>query len=310
LKNRKQSFKCFGRRLVVAAEIKYFVNPFRKGKKMLKKMLFIVVLSMSVIYANAAKIGDWSFEEGEGQGTYNAVPGGLNLRLGSSDSTWQDPQWSTDGYSGNCLRFVGELGSGDGDTDILRPTSTADVSAFYTQTFTIDARINLDSIPLNTFDWYNPYTIMSFGGKDAANSNKDVFFLRVTQRSEGVGMLNGYIYSEDGVGHSFSHSADIIAGQWYNVGFSVDSTSTTDNVSLWVNGVEETKSTSAVARTDLTVNGESLVLGAMWVRSRSLNGRLDEVKFYDSVEAVPEPATFALMAGAACFGVLRRKDKK
>ncbi len=278
--------------------------------KMAKRMLLTVfAAALLVSGASAALVGDWSFEENTGQWTDNAVSGQPDLRRGSSDSAWQDPEWSTDGYSGNCFHFFGAAGRPDGETDFLRPTTAADVSSFQTDTFTIDAWIKLDAIPENTFDWYNPYTIFAFGGKDSANANKDAFFLRVTQRTtDGTGILNGYYYDENGNSKSIIHSTHLEVGQWYHVGYSHDGSTTIDNVAIWVDGVEEVSSSVYHPRTDLTINGESLVVGAMYNRSRSFNGYIDEVMFYDSVEMVPEPATLTLLV--AGLGVLLRGKKK
>jgi hypothetical protein len=235
-----------------------------------------IVLTEAVTDENQT-LGCWQFEENSGQYTYPSL-GGPTMRLGSSSSTWQDPEWSTDGYSGNCLHYISADGRPDGNIDLIRPEPTEDLSGFNTDTFTVQAWIKLDSIPENTFDYYNPYMIMSFGGKDGENLNKDVYFLRVTQRSEGVGMLNGYYYSEDGTGHSFSHPTDLVTGQWYHVAFAHDGSSDTNNTSIWVNGVEQTFSKADHPRTDLQITGESLVIGASWVRSRGFNGLIDEVK--------------------------------
>ncbi len=233
---------------------------------------------------SAVLIGDWSFEENTGQWTDNAVSGQPDLRRGSSDSAWQDPEWSSAGYSGNCFHFISAAGRPDGETDFLRPTSAADLSSFQTSTFTVEAWIKLDSIPENTFDGYNPYTIISFGGKDSANANKDAFFLRVTQRSsDGTGILNGYYYDENGTGKSTIHSAHLEVGQWYHVGYSHDGSATIYNIAIWVDGVKEVGSSANHPRTDLTINGESLVVGAMYNRARGFNGYIDEVKFYTSV---------------------------
>ena len=276
----------------------------------MRKMLLVLLLAVLLVScAGAGIVGDWSFEEGSGQWTANAVAGQPDLRRGSSDSAWQDAEWSTNGYSGNCFHFMSYEGRPDGTIDFLRPTSAGDVSAFNTTSFTIDARINLDLIPEGSFDWYNPYTIISFGGKDSTSANKDAYFLRVTKRADGVAMLNGYYYSDDGVGHSFSHSAHLVTGQWYHIGFSHDGSTTTDNTSIWVDGVEETSSSASHPRTDLTLTGESLVVGAMWTRQRGFNGLIDEMKVYDSVVPVPEPVTVALLAVGACLGTLRRSKK-
>lgn len=271
-------------------------------------MLFIILLSMMFVSnADAGLIGDWSFDEGSGQWAYNAVDGQPDLRRGSSDSTWQDPEWTTDGCSGGALQFYSAPDLPDGNLDLLRPTSTANLSAFNTSSFTIEAWIKLDAIPANTFDAYNPFTIVSFGGTEGT-LNKDAYFLRVTQRaSDSSGILNGYFYASNGTGVSIIHSAHLQVGQWYHVGYSYDSTKTTNNISIWVNGVEETASSSLLPRTDLTITGESLAVGAMWNRSRGFNGVIDELKIYNSAVAIPEPASLAIMAAAACAGLISRR---
>jgi hypothetical protein len=251
---------------------------------MTKKLLFIMIAAAAVSLTYAETIGYWPFEENSGQfaNCPPALAGALPFRLGSSGSTWQDPEWSADGYLGNCLHFMSAAGRPDGELDLIRPEPGTDVSMYNTDTFTVEAWIKLDSIPENTFDYYNPYQIVCFGGVDSESANMYAYFLRVTQRSEGVGMLNGYFYSSDGTGYSFIHSADLLVGEWYHVAFAVDGSSTTDNVSIWVNGAEEVNSAAASPRTDLAITGESLTVGSNWLRQRGFNGYIDELRISDT----------------------------
>lgn len=263
------------------------------------KRMWIAVLSAALLVSNvnAALIGDWSMNEGTGQWAYNAVEGQADLRLGTSAGTWQDPEWTTAGYSGGALHFYSAVDRPDGILDILRPTTAFDLSAFNTTSFTLEAWIKLDAIPESTFDAYNPYTILSFGGKDSTNANKDAYFLRITRRAaDGTGILNGYFFNSAGTGVSTIHSTRLEVGQWYHVGYSYDNSATANNISIWVDGVEEKASSSLLPRTDLTITGDSLVIGGMWTRTRGFNGTIDEVKIYNSAVPVPEPASLILLA--------------
>lgn len=247
------------------------------------KLLWIVSSLLWVSCVDAALVGSWSFSEGSGQWAGNDVPGGVNLRLGSSDSAWADPAWTSSGYVGNGLDFSNP--GGGATPDYLRPTSAADLSAFNTGTFTVDAWINLDSIPLSTFDSSNPYRIISFGGENGSAANKAAYFLRITRRADGAGILGGYFFDENEEGHSIIHSASLEAGTWYHVGFSHDGSAAIDNTTLWVDGVSKVSSFSAHPRTDLAIDGASLVVGAQYVaQARGFDGQIDELKIYNSVE--------------------------
>lgn len=250
-------------------------------------LISAALLIHCVSITDGKMIGYWTFEEGEGQWAYSAplVAKPLALRLGTSDTTWQDPEWSTEGYKGRCLHFASFDGNPDGNLDLLRPQSNADVNDFNTESFTIEAWIKLDAIPENTFDFYNPYTIFSFGGKDAQGANKDAYFLRITRNTDGTGILNGYYYAADDTGKSTLHSASLVPGQWYHVAYAHEN----GQISIWVNGVEESFTSVSVPRTDLAVNGDSLVVGAMWSnRNRGFNGSIDELRVSNTKLATSE----------------------
>lgn len=260
----------------------------------MKRMVLSVVFFAAGFAAcvNAALVGSWSFSEGAGQWASNNVVGGVNLRLGSSDSTWADPAWVANGYSGGGLFFSNP--GGGATPDYLRPTGTADLSAFNTNTFTIGARINLNSIPDDTFDTSNPYRIFSFAGTDGG-VKKASYFLRVTGRADGTGMLSGYFFDESGAGYSVIHSAVMTTGVWYHVGFSHDGSAETDNTTLWVDGVEKTVTHAGSPRTDLVIDGNSLVVGAQSLaQARGFDGRMDDVVFYDTVTSISEPVSLSV----------------
>ncbi len=248
---------------------------------MIKRTLLTLLLTLAVVSsAKAGTIGYWTFEENDGQYAYCApiASSAATLRLGSSGTAYQDPVWTAEGYSGSCLHFHNIVDGPDGAIDILRPESDTDVSQFSTESFTIEAWIKLDSIPISDYDYYNPYTILSFGGTDGADLNKHAYFLRINRRDNGTGLLNGYYYAADESSKSVIHSAELQVGQWYHVAFAHDASISTDNISIWVNGVEEVSSSALQPRTDLTLTGESLCVGAMWTRQRCFDGIIDEVR--------------------------------
>lgn len=248
---------------------------------MIVKLLRIILLAtMWATYTNAALIGSWSFDGGSGQWADNSVAGGVNLRFGSSDSDWADPAWTSDSCSGNAIDFEN---SHNNYADYLRPTTTADLSAYNTGTFTFGARVKVESIPLSGYDNNNPYTVMSFN--DSSGSTVS-YMVRLLRADDDHVQLNAYFYDSSGAGHNLSHTALMTTGTWYQVGFSHDGSTETSNTVLWVDGVSVSGSFSAHPRTNLTISGASLVIGALGTQRRGFDGIMDAVVFYDEVVPV------------------------
>ncbi len=279
----------------------------------MKKVILCSIIMNVVLMAHnagAATVGYWKFDEGAGQTTANEniAERDLTLRTGTSTSTYCDPIWDPQGYSGSSFRYVnGKTGSESGRDFLLG--IGANINDLKLATFTIEASIKLNSLPGSAFTTDNPYTILHL--KDSAGSY-DNYMLRVTYKDASHAKFDVLWYDYAGVLKIFTHSTAIAAGQWYNVAVAHDASSEVNNTSLWVDGVEEVFNTVNHPFADQTA--VTFCVGAMTgqYRTRSFDGWIDELRISDTAlttnELLPEPATISMLLLGSIM--LKRKRNK
>lgn len=279
----------------------------------MKTTFFLAVIVSTVLLAynaGAETVGYWKFNEGAGQTTANEniAQRDLTLRTGTSTSTYCDPAWDPQGLSGSCFKYINGATGAESGRDFLLGTG-ADISDLRLATFTIEASIKLNSLPGAAFTTDNPYTILHL--EDSAGSY-DNYMLRVLYKDATHAKFDVLWYDSAGVLKTFSHSAELAVGQWYNVAVAHDSSSTVNNTSLWVNGVEEVFNTVNHPFAEQTA--VTFCVGAMTgqYRTRSFDGWIDELRISDTAlstnQLLPEPATVSMLLLGSML--LRRKRSK
>jgi len=268
---------------------------------------------LTVSTAQGATVAHWRFDEGSGQvaASVGDVAGNYELTLGPSASAASDPIWVTPGRNGagSMLQFVNEATNTEGGRDFLIPSATSDVSGLVLSSFTLEAWINLASIP-GGFTNDSPFTIINLIGDNAGS--KTHYQLRVEAGSDAEhGKLTGLFQDAGGTLRVLSHDIELVVGEWVHVAFGRDSVA--DVSRLWVNGVAKSVNETNDPITALTslrfaVGAEVRTNG----RFRSFNGLIDDVRISDrlldtSELLVPEPASATWALAAAWALAMRRR---
>lgn len=260
----------------------------------MKNLIYAII--MTVLCTAGASFGEligmWNFSEGEGQNTYSEV-GAITMQRGTSQSTWADALWDENGLSGYCFRFVNEKGTSEDNRDFLTPLADVDVTPAISPQFTLDAWINLASIPQGFTD-NDPYYVVWAGDRENVNSNN--YFIRVDTNGTNLrnaSLLAGFYYDNAGTPtyKSFNHTTKIEPAVWYRVVFSYDPTLPSGNAKIWINGSLYTANSTFVPITT-GYTTPWLVIGAArrtGSHFRCFDGLIDQFRIYNhAVQSLSE----------------------
>ena len=204
-------------------------------------------------------VGEWSFEEGSGTTAYDSS-GNTNNGLLTNSPTWSP------GVHGKSLNLNG--------------------SSQYI------------SVPHNnsTFDVTSGLTLETWVNLNAVNANNGVFNKGSFANSQGVYNLMLYNWGSgsvptfrlngsttEGAGQLTS-ATPLTPGKWYHLA----ATYNQSQMTLYINGVNNTSNNYS---TLITTDTNPLILGGYYSSSYTLNGRMDDVRVFNSART---PAQIAL----------------
>lgn len=255
----------------------------------------ILLVSCFNVSSFAETIAMWRFEEGFGQSTVNENVGMRDLTLirgAGESSNWADPLWAQpEGKIGDyCFHFInGQVGSESG-RDYLIPAPTVDISSLRSQTFTVDVWIYLDSVPLVSDTYSNPYYILRLNDAFPTGSDTANYWLRINRDNSDPDFAllncgwNDAPYSYE----AFTYPHRLQTGVWYHVAFSHDSSKDIDDTILWVNRIPEyfTSTTEPLSQqTDpkFVIGGEYYSDPETPHVRHSFDGYIDNVRISDTV---------------------------
>ena len=261
----------------------------------MNKMLNVWVIMCLLLITSqvmAGTVGYWKFEEGSGQTTANEeiAARDLTLRRGTSTSSWADPEWTTNGISGNAMHYINVQGSSEGGRNFLLPNSGVDISLLILGTFTVEVWIKLDSVSVG-WDDNNPYYIISIG--DNGSSLEQNYYMRAVGGDNDEAELSvGWYYGDGTSFKEYKHNTKLSVDQWHHVAFSHDADATSNNTKIWLDGVEQIHNTTAhpyISQSDPQfIVGATFREGATDYRRRSFDGYIDEVRISDTMLATED----------------------
>ena len=106
----------------------------------------------------------------------------------------------------------------------------------------------------------------------------------------------------NGTSISFSSTTKLVNDTWYDIKLDYDLSLASNNVKLYINGIEDGHGTVTTAT--LAGTGTSFFWGIMAYGGQSWNGYYDNLQIN---QVIPEPATLGLLAMGALGALLRRK---
>ncbi|MBC2596385.1 LamG domain-containing protein [Ruficoccus amylovorans] len=257
----------------------------------------------------------WTFNEGSGQNLASTgTAADMTLQLGTSQTGYADPAWVTE-QGDTYLQFRTD---GSPNYNALTLASTANASALVLDTFTIEAFINLATLPASGYTTNTPYSILELINYDGSVGliNYGLRVLTTTVNDESLTTVDFFYTYDDGgttKTKSVTHNMALETDAWYYVGVTRDSDGL---ISLYINNDVVTSSNSPDTP---SLTSPTLTIGASRTSSayrRGLDGAISEVRISDVALSpdqllinIPEPSqlglgAFGLLLTLACY--LRR----
>lgn len=285
--------------------------------------LIVASMTGAATSVHAGQVAYWRFEEGAGQLAANdeAATLDLTLQLGTSQSTFADSAWTTSGFVGNALVYTPDTVTTITTGDQSSPLGTANMGALLSQTFTLEAFINLNTLPAVGFSSGTPYNVIEV--RDIGGGFEDNYRLRV--RNDGSKSVLELTYKRSGSTVTVTHTTALTAGNWYYVAASRAADKT---VKLYVGdaqndlgGTLDVVTSINSADVDLSaMTDPRLAIGAELKTTtgfqRSFDGIIDEVRISDTARTesdllfntIPEPTCLGLL-GVGAMALLGRSAR-
>jgi hypothetical protein len=258
--------------------------------------------------AHAGLILNWQLNEGTGTAVSDSSGSNFNASLVGSPAL---PTWEAVGYNGigSAIRFT----SAASDQSILATTFTG-TGITGTSARTFAAWINVDTVQTDTAGQF----IAEYGA--SVNGQRFTVALNAT-----AGSTIGALRFEVG-GGAVVATTDLRGRGWTHIAVVLDGGTASDNVNearLYVNGVQEAfTGTSGSFTINTTVSATAFfkVGEGNSNTGRHFLGAVDDIRLYDnaltagdvlSLSAIPEPSTYAALAGLATLGfVAVRRNRR
>ena len=242
----------------------------------------INVLATSLAGPTDSMVLRLPFDEGTGTTTfdYSGVTPANNGTLSSTPSTNPLPTWSSSGRINGCLSFAATGQS------VVVPDSTVNLlDGMTSKQIAISCWLNSAGFQ-PTGSTYNAVLCKRFG---AFNHESYTMAFR-------GGNTASAALSWDIGGQGSTSATSFKTGQWYHVVMMFDGTTTTNNLSLYVNGyVDKILSTSAISAVPRYTNANVHVGAYDAADTLGFNGMIDEVRIYNRILT---PAEIQALASA------------
>jgi|GEM_PF-787108 len=220
------------------------------------------------VYKGMGLVAEWKFDEGSGT---TAVDSSGN----NNNGTINGAAWTSAGISGNALQF-------DGINDYVAVPISSSLDS-PSGAVTISMWVKLDALPSS-----DPYVLWRYGTSGTAIPGMKSFGEVFSNGSicAGVTSNGGTTY----IGGALFSTTKVSASTWYLVTLTYNSALSSQNVKLYVNGVQES-----------SANGnDSLVAmdGYFWIARNGnaaspcyVDGTIDEVRIYNRAQSASEIQT-------------------
>ncbi|MFI4910275.1 MAG: LamG-like jellyroll fold domain-containing protein [Sedimentisphaeraceae bacterium JB056] len=183
-------------------------------------------------------IAYWKFDEGVGQYPVDEIgDASFDFIRGTSASDWMDPQWTTGIKGDHALSFeaTAEFPYGDVCSFINGYTPEADSADLVSSSFTVEAYINMNSLPAEGFS-YTRY-VVSLCDRSGTYASYWNYSIRV-RTENGNTYVEGVSRALDGSWPTVTSTVSLDSGVDYYVAYTYDET--TNEASIWVDGHEDT----------------------------------------------------------------------
>lgn len=261
----------------------------------MKKHIIISLISAISAISQLAftdVLGSWKFEDDSSGQLVATDVGTLNLVLGTSSTAFRDPQFDSNGYSGQCMHFLDEDAVGFNFNDVL-----SGAQALISDTYLIEAYVSPDVL----LEEGAYGTLVSLSDSTSTGARYDI---RLAGTASGTYLQCRYtdasatehIYTYEG----YSFSVDT----WAYISVAYDNTAETLTLK-----VDDSSQTFISVATPVSPSSPRFELGALYDNngwSDFFVGKLDEVSISD---AIPEPTTLSLFSISSAFILLMRHTR-